>query len=174
MIQALLSSALFVAAPAEAAPPTDPQIAHIVVTADTIDVEAGDLAKKHTKNEEVKKFAEQMVTDHTAVNKTATELCQKLGVKPEDNATSKSLKAGADKNMKHLKSLKGPAFDKAYVDHEVTYHQAVLDTIDTLLLPNTKNAELKSTIEKVRPTIAAHLEHAKSIQSSLPADASKK
>lgn len=147
--------------------PSDPQIAGIVVTANAIDIDAGKLAKSHTKNKEVSKFAQQMITDHTAVNKQAGALAKKLGVKPEDSDTSKSLKAGAADNMKNLKGLKGAAFDKAYVDHEVAYHQAVLDAIDKVLIPNAKNTELKDLIIKVRPAIAAHLEHAKMIQSSL-------
>ena len=66
-----------------------------------------------------------------------------------------------------LKKLKGSAFDKAYVDHEVAYHEQVLDAIDKVLIPNAKNAELKGLIEKVRPAIETHLEHAKHIQASL-------
>jgi putative membrane protein len=92
---------------------------------------------------------------------------KKLKVKPEESDTSKSLKAGAQENMKNLKGLKGAAFDKAYVDHEVAYHQAVLDAIDKVLIPNAQNAELKDLITKVRPAIAAHLDHAKMIQASL-------
>ena len=70
-------------------------------------------------NADVKKFAELMVTDHTGVNKPASELATKLKVAPEDNPTSKSLKAGGDKNIANLKTLKGVAFDKAYIDYEV-------------------------------------------------------
>jgi putative membrane protein len=147
--------------------PTDPQIAGIVVTANTIDINAGKLAKARTKNKEVSKFAQQMITDHTAVNKQAGALAKKLHVKPADSDTSKSLKAGAADNMKNLKGLKGAAFDKAYIDHEVAYHQAVLDAIDKVLIPNAKNAELKDLIVKVRPAIAAHLDHAKMVQANL-------
>ena len=147
--------------------PTDPQIAGIVVTANQIDIDAGKFAKSHSKNKEVDAFASQMITDHTAVNKQASALAKKLGVKPEDSDTSKSLKDGAKQNMDNLKKLKGAAFDKAYVDHEVAYHQAVLDAIDKTLIPSAKNAELKGLIEKVRPAIAAHLEHAKHIQAAL-------
>jgi putative membrane protein len=147
--------------------PTDPQIAGIVVTANKIDVDAGKLAKSRTKNKEVSKFAQLMITDHTAVNKQAGALAKKLKVKPADSDTSKSLKAGAAENMKNLKALKGAAFDKAYVDHEVAYHQQVLDAIDQVLIPNAKNAELKDLIVKVRPAIAAHLDHAKMIQADL-------
>jgi putative membrane protein len=147
--------------------PSDPQIAGIVVTANSIDVDAGKLAKSRTKNKEVSKFAQLMITDHTAVNKQAGALAKKLGVKPEASDTSKSLKAGAADNIKNLKSLKGAAFDKAYVDHEVAYHQAVLDAIDKVLIPNAKNAELKDLIVKVRPAFVAHLDHAKMIQAEL-------
>ena len=147
--------------------PSDPQIAGIVVTANAIDIDAGKLAKSHTKNKEVSKFAQLMITDHAAVNKQAGALAKKLGVKPEDSPTSQSLKTGAAENTKNLKGLKGAAFDKAYVDHEVAYHQQVLDAIDKVLIPSAKNAELKNLIVKVRPAIAAHLDHAKMIQSSL-------
>lgn len=147
--------------------PSDPQIAHIVVTANQVDVDAGKLAKHRSKNKEVDKFAQQMITDHTGVNKQAVALAQKLKVKPEDNDTSKSLKKGGDENLAKLKKLKGKEFDKEYVAHEVAYHQAVLDAIDKTLIPSAKNADLKGLIEKVRPAIAAHLEHAKHLQDEL-------
>jgi putative membrane protein len=144
--------------------PTDPQIAAIVVTANQVDIDAGKLAKAHTHDKEVKAFAQQMITDHTAVNEQAVALATKLKVTPESNPTSESLKKGGDENLANLKKLKGKAFDKTYVDHEVAYHQQVLDAIDKVLVPSAKNAELKGLIEKVRPAIAAHLEHAKHLQ----------
>jgi putative membrane protein len=147
--------------------PTDAEIAHIVVTANAIDIEAGKVAKNKTKNGEVKKLANQMITDHTAVNKQAADLAKKLGVTPEDNATSKSLNTGAKENLAKLIGLKGAAFDKEYVSHEVAYHQAVLDAIDQTLVPSAQNEELKALIVKVRPAIAAHLDHAKMIEGKL-------
>ena len=152
---------------AQTAGPNDAQIAAIVVTANQVDIDAGKLAKSKSKNKEVKSFAQLMITDHTGVNKQATALVKKLKVKPEASDTSKSLKQGGVDNVKNLKGLKGAAFDKAYVDHEVSYHQAVLDAIDKTLVPNAKNAELKDLLVKVRPAIAAHLEHAKKIQEAL-------
>jgi putative membrane protein len=147
--------------------PNDAQIAHIVVTANQVDIDAGKLAASMATNAEVKAFGEQMVKDHTGVNRQASDLAAKLKVKPEDNPTSQSLKAGGEKNIANLKTLKGAAFDKAYIDNEVTYHQAVLDAVDKTLVPSAQNAELKALITKVRPAFVAHLEHAKKIQSSL-------
>lgn len=165
----ILTAFAFAVAPAFAQAPNDAQIAHIVVTANQVDIDAGKLAEKKAASADVKAFGKMMVTDHSGVNKQATDLAKKLKVKPEDNATSQSLKQGGDENVKALKDLKGKAFDKAYVDHEVAYHQAVLDAIDKTLIPNAKNAELKGLIEKVRPNIDAHLQHAKSLQSKLGA-----
>ena len=147
--------------------PTDPQIAHIVVTANQVDIDAGKLAEKQGSSAEVKAFGKQMVTDHSGVNKQAVALSGKLKVKPEDNPTSQSLKTGGDNNNAHRKTLKGDAFDKAYVDQEVAYHQAVLDAIDKVLIPNAQNAELKALIVKVRPAFEAHLQHAKMMQAKL-------
>jgi putative membrane protein len=164
------ASALVLAASgalAQGAGPTDPQIAHIVVTANQVDIDAGKLAETKGSNAEVKAFGKRMVTDHSGVNKQAVALVKKLGVKPEDNPTSESLKKGGEDNLKNLKGLKGAAFDKAYVDHEVAYHEQVLDALDKTLIPNAKNAELKSLLEKTRPAFVAHLDHAKQIQAKL-------
>lgn len=152
---------------AQSAAPNDAQIAGIVVAANTVDINAGMVAKSKSHNKEVKEFAQRMITDHSGVNKQAKALVSKLHVTPEDSATSKSLKDGGAANLKHLSTLKGKAFDKAYVDNEVTYHQAVLDAIDKTLLPSAQNAELKDLITKVRPAIDAHLQHAKEIQAAM-------
>jgi putative membrane protein len=147
--------------------PSDPQIAGIVVAANSIDVDAGKLAKSHTKNKDVNAFAQQMITDHSASNKQASALVKKLGVKPEESDTSRSLKSAAKQTMGKLKGLKDAQFDRAYVDNEVAFHQQVVDALDKVLIPNAKNAELKDLLTKTRPVIAEHLAHAKQIQSSL-------
>ena len=163
----VMSAVLLVGSTAYAQGVDDAQIASIVVTANQVDIDAGKLASSMAANGDVKKFGEQMVTDHTGVNKQATELVTKLKVTPQDNPTSASLKSGGAENLANLKNLKGAAFDKAYVDHEVAYHQQVIDALDKTLIPNASNAELKALLVKVRPAFVAHLEHAKHVQSSL-------
>ena len=78
------------AAFSQSAAPNDAQIAGIVVAANTVDIDAGRLADGKAESKEVKQFAQQMVTDHTGVNKQASALVEKLKVTPEDSATSKS------------------------------------------------------------------------------------
>jgi putative membrane protein len=168
-VSAILAAAVLIvpAAHARAQGINDAHIAHIVVTANQVDVEAGELARASATNAEVKKFAERMIVDHTGVNKAASELAATLRVTPLDNETSRALKSGGDQNLAKLRGLKGTTFDKAYVDQEVAYHAQVLDAIDKTLIPSAKNAELRALLVKVRPAIAAHLEHAKHLQAQL-------
>lgn len=144
----------------------DAEIAAVVVAANQVDVDAGRLATARASREDVKAFARLMVTDHTGVNKSAVDLAAKLAVTPKDNPTSQALKAGGEKNVARLNTLEGAAFDKAYIDNEVIYHQQVLDALDRTLIPNASNAALKALLVKVRPAFVAHLEHAKRLQSA--------
>src|SRR6185295_9342206 len=148
----------------------DAQIASIVVTANQVDIDAGKLAASRSTNGDVKGFARLMVTDHTGVNKSATDLAAKLKVTPQDNPTSQSLKADGEKSLTHLKTLKGAAFDKAYIDREVAYHQQVINALDSTLIPGATNEELKALLVKVRPAFITHLEHAKRLQASATKD----
>ena len=146
---------------------TDPQIAAIVDTANQVDIDAGKLAKSTSHSKDVQQFAQQMITDHTAVNKSASELATKLGVTPELSVSSGKLQKGGDQNVDALKKLQGHAFDKAYIDHEVSYHEAVLKMLDKTLIPSAQNAELQALLVKVRPAFEAHLEHARKLHAEL-------
>jgi putative membrane protein len=156
------------AAPAVNAPaaPTfsDPEIAHVAVTANSIDSAMGELAKTKARSSAVKNFAQTMITDHGAVNQQAVTLVRKLNVTPQANDVSRQLQQGADEARASLKTKSGAEFDRAYIAHEVQYHQAVLDALDQTLIPDAQNAQLKSLLQSVRPAIAAHLERAKQLQ----------
>jgi putative membrane protein len=145
----------------------DPQIAHVAVTSNSIDSAAGAAAQSKARNAQVRDFAQQMVRDHGAVNKQAVALAQKLNVTPADNDVSRQLQQGAEQARTDLGGKSGADFDRAYIDHEVRYHQSVLDALDNTLIPGAQNAELKALLQQVRPNVAAHLERAKSIQGSL-------
>src|SRR3954462_12823346 len=146
---------------AAAASMNDPQIATVALTAHQIDVDRGKLALKHTHNDQVKQFAEQMVHDHQAGIQEAMDLAKRLGVKPEPSDTTKSLNADAAKVTSRLKKEKGAAFDKDYIDTEVAYHQAVIGAVRDALVPGAQNADLKRLLEMAAPTLEGPLQHAK-------------
>ncbi len=148
-------------------PPNDANIAAIVVAANTIDIQNAREAERVSKNPKVLEFARRMVTDHSAVNKKATDLTKRLDLTPKPDAISRSLESSATKTRTHLATMTGADFDKAYIDNEVSFHQAVLNMMDKTLVPDAQNADLKKLLEDTRPAIESHLEMAKGIQSGL-------
>ena len=164
---AIAGATLFAVSGAAQSTPTDPQIVGIVVAANQIDIDYAKLALSKTHNAQVHDFAQQMVTDHSALQKSVGDLGAKLHVTPADSDTSAALKKQAADETAKLKALNGAAFDKAYIDNEVGYHQAVIKEVGTVLIPNAKNAELKSALTGAAPLFQGHLEHAQHLQSSL-------
>jgi putative membrane protein len=146
---------------------TDAEIAAIVVAANAVDAETGDLAAERASNAEVKQFGKTMGIDHRAVNQAAGELVARLNVTPVENDVSRKLQADGAAFRAELKTKSGAEFDRAYIAHEVEYHKAVIAAVDDVLIPNATNAELKQTIESVRPALVAHLEHAERLLAEL-------
>jgi putative membrane protein len=143
---------------------TDPEIASAAVVANQNDIDFAAIAKQKSKNAEVLKFAETMAKDHKAVIGQAVALVTKLKVTPKDNPVSQKLKADAAKTQKMLQSQSARNFDKAYIDNEVGYHKAVIAAVETVLIPQTTNDELKGLLQNVVPALRAHLEHAQMVQ----------
>ncbi len=163
------SAAAAMAAPAAApAAPglTDANIVALLDGANQTDSTAGAIAAGMATHADVKSFARDMMRDHHALRVAGQDLAKKLNVTPEMPAGDNSA-AAATAWQDSLKAMpKGAAFDKAYIDHEVTYHEAVLATAQAGLAA-AQNAELKALIEKAAPNVQAHLDHAKAIQAKL-------
>lgn len=146
---------------------TDSEIASIAVAANQIDVNHALIALKRSANPVVRKFALNMVTDHTSIIQQATALARKLGVKPKTNSVTKSLKSNAMKVTNMLKSKSDKAFNITYIDNEVAYHKAVIGDVQNLLIPQTKNKQLKNLLGKVVPVLKQHLQMAKNTQNEI-------
>ena len=143
---------------------SDAEIASVAVVANQNDIGFAEIAKKKSKDAEVLKFADMMATDHKSVIDQAVALVTKLKVTPKDNAVSKQLFANAVKTNQMLNSKSNNDFNKAYIDNEVAYHKAVIAEVETVLIPQAQNAELKALLQKVVPILKTHLEHAEMTQ----------
>jgi putative membrane protein len=156
-----------VASAHDGAHPTDAQIAHIAYTAGEIDRKAGEQALAKSRNQAVREFARTMVRDHAAVNQQAIALVQKLGVKPEANATSAGLTQQADAKARELAELSGAAFDRAYVQNEIAFHRTVNGALTSTLIPGAHNAELKSLLQTGLTLFREHQQHAEHLAQDL-------
>jgi len=65
--------------------------------------------------------------------------------------------------MTKLRALKGGDFDRAFLQHEIDYHNAVIDAITKTLLPAIQNARLKDLVTKVAPAFVAHRDRAQNL-----------
>jgi putative membrane protein len=133
----------------------DATIVAIFDAANTADMETGQLAAERGSSKEVREFGAMLVRDHRMVRQQGRDLAQALGVTPTPPADSASARAHAAA-LASLRSKQGVEFDKAFLDHEVRYHQAVIDAVNTTLLPAIRNADLKALVVKVAPAFEAH------------------
>jgi putative membrane protein len=146
--------------------PDDPTIVAIVDAANTADIETGQLAVDRASAEPVRAFGQMMVTEHSYVRKLGRDLAVKLGVTPTPPADAAAARAHAA-TMTRLGALSGAAFDRAYLEHEVAFHTAVINAVTNTLLPAIDNAELKALVEKAAPTFVAHKQLAERLLKNL-------
>lgn len=145
--------------------PTEAEMIHIVTTVNTAEIEAAHLARSKSKNQNIVKFANMMIKDHTKNTKEAARLAKKMNLKADGNEISKSLKAGSMATMASLKNLSGNEFNQAYIDQQLKMHQTTLDTINNSLLPKATSEEMKAYLNKTQASVTSHLEHAQRLQS---------
>ena len=146
---------------------SDAQIAAVAVAANKVEIDAAQAARKKAKNAQVKRFASDMIRDHTAADQQATALVKRLGLTPEGNETSRSLAQRAEGDLANLQPLEGKDFEKAYAEHELAFHRQVLATFDERLISDAQNADLKSLLESLRSVVAEHRDHAQALVDSL-------
>ena len=160
---ALAGFALTAPAFVQAQDVSDADIAAIVVAANQADIDNGELAVEKASNDRVRAFGQQMIEAHTAVNESAARLVADLGVTPTPNDISRSIADGQATERAKLGKLSGAAFDRAYIDNEIAYHEAVIDAVKNVLIPGATNDRLKQTLIDVSPAFVSHLEQARSI-----------
>jgi putative membrane protein len=156
VVVATTAAASHVRPPRAATALDDATIVAIFDAANTWDIETGALAEKKGTTKEVRDFGAMLVHDHTMVRQQGRDLAEKLGVTPtlpKDFAMAKDHEAA----MKMLRAAKGAEFDRAFFQHEVDYHKAVIDAVTTTLLPATKSQELKELEIRVAPAFQAHM-----------------
>jgi putative membrane protein len=145
---------------------TDENIFALLDEANAADSAAGAIAATKGTSAAVRDFGKRMMRDHHALRMQGEALAKKLKVTPTPPAGDNSM-ADSQKNLDNLNSTaKGKDFDKAYIDHEVEDHKAVLETA-TKAMSQAQSTELKNLIQKAAPVIQGHLDKAESIQKNL-------
>ena len=140
----------------------DPTIVAIFDAANTYDMETGSLAVRKGHSKVVRDFGAMLVRDHRNVRQQGRDLAKSLKVTPTPPRDFPLAKAHLAA-MRSLRKLKGRAFDRTFLKHEVDYHNAVIDAVTRTLLPATQNAQVKDLETKVAPAFVAHRDRAQSL-----------
>lgn len=146
---------------------SDANIAAMVLASNNTDISYARLVPSRAQRDDVKKFAERMLTDHTGVNALVTQLLAKLDLAPEDNVISLDMRDESANKRDLMRELSGFAFDSTYMENEVAYHQKFLASIDNQMLPAVRHADLRALLSAVRPAVAAHLAHAEQVRADV-------
>jgi putative membrane protein len=149
----------------------DPGIAAMVLALNNTDISYARLATRPApigaERTDVRQFAQRMLTDHSGVNGLVNDLLAKLNVTPVDNAASLDMRDESANRRDAMRELSGFTFDSTYMENEVSYHVKFLATIDSVMIPVARNAELKNLLVAVRPAVAAHLAHAEQVRANV-------
>ena len=140
----------------------DATIVAIFDNANSFDIETGKLAAKRGHSNEVRQFGAMLARDHDMVRQQGRDLAKKLGVTPTPPAGDQSARDQAA-TLHRLSGLRGAEFDRAFLQHEVTFHQDVIAAVKSTLLPAIQNLELKALVVKVAPAFQAHLDMAQNL-----------
>lgn len=146
---------------------TDAQVFGLLTTANNGEISAAQVGEARASKPEVKEFAMKMISDHTANNQQIEAVEMKTRIASAESDSSRMLKRNADAMVASLKNERLPDFDKVYITDQVNMHQQLLTNLDSNLIPNARNADVKAYLIETRQAVESHLNMAKQIQMGL-------
>jgi putative membrane protein len=149
---------------------SDPEVAGVIIEANTGEAGAGQVATARASAPAVLTFAQRMIDEHSAANRRLTMLVDQLSITPSDSAIRRMLGMQAHEAVDMLWAAPASAFDRMYMQGQVDMHMMVLDLIDSVLLPSATNAMLKMEVMTMRMAVVTHLADARSVLAGLNAD----
>ena len=132
----------------------DAQIAGRVLAFDRAEVQAAESVKGKLSSAPAWELAQRLTVDNSARDQQLEALAA-----PNQPSASNGVAGGTE-----LANLTGDALDKAYVDREIKEHQAMLDALDSQLIPSARSEVLQRQLVELRVETAAQLAEAQMAQ----------
>lgn len=147
---------------------SDPNVAAIASASNQFEIQTSQVALQRSQNQQVRQFAQHMITDHTALEQRMQQLLSAKGMAPQDNEISTQLKTNTAATVQSLSARSGADLDRAYMQAQVASHQWTLTSLDNTLIPATRDRDMRAMLQgQARPSVAQHLQQGQQIQSSL-------
>ena len=124
---------------------------------DQFEIQSAQLALQKSSSDDVKQFAQLMITDHTRLDNDMKPIAQQANVEPATSLMGKQKKAYAQ-----LEGLSGTAFDQQYIKDMVMDHKKVDKAFANEASDGTLPSE-KQAAATNKPTIDMHLQKAEAL-----------
>ncbi|HKO46423.1 MAG TPA: DUF4142 domain-containing protein, partial [Polyangiaceae bacterium] len=145
----------------------DAKVVKVLATVNAGEIAAAQVAQPAAQTVAVKNYAALMITDHSTASAQTLALVGTKHIAPQPSAISEHLEAQGAALLVTLSQTPQADFDKIYIQSQIAMHQEVLTLIDTRLLPDATDADLKALTATIRVTVATHLETARTIFTAL-------
>ena len=116
------------------------------------------IAAERATNPQVRAFASEMVTAHTAANKELAALILRKGARLDDQDRAIEQRELAKK----WSEKKGTDFDEDYLEAIIDAHQDTIDVLENGV--DSKDGDISAYASKLLPTVKAHLAHAEKLE----------
>jgi putative membrane protein len=136
---------------------SDQQFVDFAAQTDMMEAHLGQVAAEQAASQNVKDFAQMLVTDHTNDYNQLTAAAGKASL-----TVPKGLDAAHDKMIAPLAKMKGAAFDRRFAQEMVTGHQKAIAEYQRES-QNGQNADLKAYATQALPTLEKHLQAARDL-----------
>lgn len=142
----------------------DQQWLDYAATDNQAEIEECLLAEKKAHSPALKAFARLMVDDHVNIESQLAALVNGQSFSVPNGAGQKNAKT-----LSEMESLQGAQFDHRFLEHQISDHSDDLGKFSDEIRA-TQNPDIRSYASETLPILQQHLELAKAVKASLPAD----
>jgi putative membrane protein len=149
-------------------PSDDERIVGAAVAANEAEIALAELALSKTKDTAVRDYALMLRRDHASALEKLRPLAKQANPASADDPDIRDMKRDHADQHGMLSKLDTAAFDSLFAEQMVLNHTKMLTMIDTKFLPKAQGADLRSTLQGMRPTVQAHLRQAEALKNRGP------
>jgi putative membrane protein len=124
------------------------------------------VAREASQNEAILAYSGVMVADYQGIKELLT-------APAAENQLSSAIRSAGDSIARELGSMSG-GFNNTFIEEQVKAHEQALAVLDTAVIPSVRDTAVRSLIQQIRPTMAAHLQRALQILATRRTEASQR
>ena len=126
----------------------------VAAQSNMLEIQMAKLALKKSQDDQVRKFAQRMIDDHSKAGKNLKQAVQKSDATV--NVPSK-LDAAHQAKLDKLQGMSGQSFNSTYIDMNLKAHQQAVNLFQTYA-KNGQKGPVKTFASKTLPTLKDHLQ----------------